>query len=116
MSSAKRRTTTKSGGSGTSPKTAISRKTGNSSPTVPASFGEVFGEGNPEVSKQIADLQRTLNAYQAQVEDLMKVPLPTVALFRQRHLQRLWKARRMVRDCGEAIRHLKGELPAKTPQ
>jgi len=53
MTSKRRRTTTKSGGSGKSRRTDTSARPKSSSPTSPASFAEIFGEAPPVDREQI---------------------------------------------------------------
>jgi len=107
MSSPKRRTITKSGSSGKSPQKATSSPAKSSSATAPASFEQVFGKG--EDDPQVKWLRSQISRAQERMEQLEKQPVPTLAIFRQRHQQRLWKARKLVKDCNEALAQLTGK-------
>jgi len=102
VTSHKRRTTSKSGGSAKSPKTATSSRTESSSQTAPASFDQVFGRRSSEATHKLI---QTLAVNRRRLEQLQGQPVPTVALYRLRHKQRIGRLRKYLVDIEEAIRH-----------
>lgn len=102
MPSAKRRTTSKSGASAKSRKTATSQRKKNFSPTVPASFEETFGKPeNPEVRHYKALKSKA----QLRLAEIEATPVPTLALLRSRHKQRLARLKAYIQEIEEVIQH-----------
>lgn len=100
MPSHKHRTTSKSGGSARSRKRATSDPAKNSSLTAAASFETVFGEAeNPELQR----LRAQLTEARARRDAILQTPTPTLALYRTRHLARLARISKHVRDLEEAL-------------
>lgn len=100
MRSNKRRTTTSAGKSAKSKTAASAARKRNSSATPPASFESVFGkETHPEVPKLVRQLEVARERHAA----LLAEPVPTIALLRTRHLARLARQDRYVRDLQDAI-------------
>lgn len=100
MKSRKHPTTSNSGKSQKSTNKDTSLKKGSSSVTAPVSFETVFGkESNPMLVK----LRSQLAAALARSDHLSDQSIPKGALFRTRHLQRLWRAHKHIRDLEEAI-------------
>lgn len=104
MPSSKRHTTSNSGNSAKSRKKATSRPRSTSSQTAPASFEEVFGKEtpkNPRIERLLAQLADATE----RLREANMQPVPTVALYRTRALQRLARLRKHCLDLQEAIRH-----------
>lgn len=101
MPSTRTRHTSKSGGSPRSrSKPARSTGTGNSSPTAPVSFEEVFGKGEgPEQARYRA----LMAAAEERLQQLEKLPMPRNALLRTRHKQKMAKERKAIRDLAELL-------------
>lgn len=104
MTSRERRNTSKSGGSRKSTtKPAKSRATRNTSTTQPASFEQVFGKGpTPEVQRWT----RLLEAARWRHQLLLEMEVPKLALLRTRHLQRLAREDKHIRDIQEVLASL----------
>lgn len=100
MKSRKHPITSNSGKSQKLTTKATSSKKGRSSATAPASFETVFGkESDPTIVK----LRSQLAAALVRSDRLSDQSIPKGALFRTRHLQRLWRAQKHIRDLEEAI-------------
>lgn len=96
----KHQRTSNSGGSRKSTRTpAKSRGTENSSPTAPASFEQIFGK--PE-SEEVQRLRQLKSASEGRLQQL-EAHTPTLALYRTRHVQKLAKERKLLRDIREAL-------------
>lgn len=104
MPSSKRRTISNSGNSAKSRKTGTSRPASTSSRTAPASFEEVFGKETPK-NPRADKLRAQLAEATERLMDATRQPVPTVALYRTRALQRLARLRKHCLDLQEAIRH-----------
>lgn len=101
MPSTQRRTSSKSGGSQKSTKKpARSRGTGNTSPTAPRSFEEVFGK--PETPDQVR-YRGLMAAAEERLQKYLAEPMPTNALLRTRHKQKIAKERKIIRDLAELL-------------
>lgn len=107
MRSRKSQRTLSSGSSERSTKKrAASRQNENSLPTAPASFDQVFGKADsPELAKTRQQLQEARERLRG--HDL--IPIPSLALLRQRHLQRRAWLERHVRNLQEYLDTLKGD-------
>lgn len=105
----RRQATSNSGGSRKSTKTpAKSKATENSSPTAPRSFEEIFGKPESEELQRLRQLEMASKLRLAQLE---AQPKPVMALYRTRHVQKVSKERKLLRDIQEAIRaNLAGEV------
>lgn len=100
-----RRTTSKSGGSASSKKAATSRQAKNSSATAPASFEQVFGKEHPN-AQEITRLKGLIQASLTRLDGLQAATLPSMALYRTRHLQRLAREKKHLQDLNEALESL----------
>lgn len=100
MTSHKRRTSSRSGGSAKSKKTERSPPTANTSRTAPASFEQVFGALEPE---KVRKLREQRNHAWTRLLALQADQTPTLALYRTRHLQRLRNLQRHIQQLDEAI-------------
>ena len=113
MPSTKRRTTSKSGNSASSRKTATSRRSASSSQTSPASFEQVFGKpDSPEVER----LRWLLTTAQGRLAIEEARPVPSLALYRTRHTQRLARLRALDQDrpeSGQGNRHQRHRGPLR---
>lgn len=106
MSSAKRRNTSKSGGSAKSKKPATSPDGRNSSQTsAPSSEAPLELDGNPP-DEQRANLQSRLEAALGRLERLRALPTPKVALFRTQRAQDISRHKRLIKQLTEALASL----------
>lgn len=102
MPSRKPRTTTKSGNSRRSPKTATSKNTEPASATAPSSFESVFGKTEPKDPER-EQAKVMLKTAQDRLRALEAAPEPTLALHRSRRRARLWKDRQRVKELEEYL-------------
>lgn len=102
MASPKRRTTSSSGSSAPSGKKGKSHRPESSSATAPASFEQVFGQGE---SEKVKKLQKQLGRTLRSLEELATLGEPQMALYRARHRQRKRQLERYAENLREAIRH-----------
>lgn len=101
MPSRTRHNSSSSGGSRKSTnKPARSKGTENSSQTAPRSFAEAFGEPESPELKRLRELERRSKTRLAELE---ATGTPRLALHRTRHVQKLSKERKLLRDIQEAI-------------
>lgn len=103
MTSHKRRTTSKSGSSEKSTKTAPSRPNKPLSAGATASFDQVFGAPEPKDPEK-QRLEALLFEAQQRLSRLRMTPVPHLALYRQRHLAKLSRETAHIRNLEEAIR------------
>lgn len=101
MPSATRRTSSNSGRSRSSTKKrGTSPRKSSSSAPVTASFDQVFGKGlTPEELRWTRMHQET----QERLQQLEQQPVPTLALLRTKHLQKLWRLRTHLKQIQEII-------------
>lgn len=97
--SPKRRTTTKSGNSATSRKTATSSRTWNSPPTAAPSF-ELDGQPPNPLKARYDTL---LAAAKDRLHNLLQEPEPKNGLLRARHKQRIAKERKQILNLLELL-------------
>lgn len=105
MPSSKRRTISNSGKSEKSRKTDTSKPAGSLSSTAPSSFEQVFGKGNP-AQAEIVRAKGLLNAAEDRLGRLAQMEVPTIALLRTAHLQRLRREQRHIGQLRDYLRAL----------
>ncbi|QXP08500.1 MAG: hypothetical protein [Arizlama microvirus] len=104
------RTTSKSGGSGKSPKTDTSSRKGNISAPPPASFAEVFGKVVQE-HPEVARATKLLEAARARLESLEKnPPVGGLRFLETRHKQRVAREKAHIIDLVGYMEALKGGI------